>query len=210
MLQGLNAMQKDLMETLIKGGAGIKSVNFMITGATPTPRSPEEADQPFLFGYTRDFEQTQRDLMAALDTGSSVIIGFVPVNARGMVLPGHEITLAGYEQDAKTGEVRFITFDSDDNNPDKVMRSARDLIPRIHHAGLPQPIAQRIEADMKQSPGYFRPNAQDRAHFKPVPVAADPMPAEALAQALPTIPGAPATNTPFPGTGSPMPWIPRP
>lgn len=204
MLQGLNAAQKDLMETLIKGGGGVKSVNLMITAASQTPRSPQDVGQPFLYGYTRSFEQTQRDIMQALDMGEYVIIGFVPVSAGGMILPGHEITLAGYEQDAKTGDVRFIVFDSDDNNPQKVVKAARDLIPRIHHAGMPMAIARRIEAEMKQSPGYFRPNAEDGARFKPVSVSNDPLPPDAMTQILPQ--DAPSFSPFAPGSPVMPPW----
>ena len=52
------------------------------------------------------------------------------------VLGGHEITVIGSKRDAK-GNLNFICNDTDDNYSGPVVISSKDLIPKIHHAGIP-------------------------------------------------------------------------
>lgn len=83
----------------------------------------------------------------------------------------HEVTVVGYERDKKTGEIMFILADSDDDNPVLVKRSARELIPQIHHAGLPVKMAQKILAQMNAKPEnqYLIPDQADAKRFHVIP-----------------------------------------
>lgn len=92
-----------------------------------------------LTGYTTDFETIKKNIMDSLSIGENVIIGYTEVDETKQVINGHEITIIGAVKD-KSGELIFICNDTDDNNPNPIAYPAKTLIPKIHHAGLPQQV----------------------------------------------------------------------
>ena len=75
--------------------------------------------------------------------GYNVIIGYTwPDPDNDNKLAGHEITIVGTRED-KNGETIFICQDSDDNISKPIEMKESFLIPKIHHAGLPEEIASR-------------------------------------------------------------------
>lgn len=103
-------------------------------------------------GYECDFQTTEQQIIDTLKRNQNVIIGItyfekdkdepdksIPENT---IAGGHEITIVGYKK-AKNGETVFICQDSDDDVNMPVMYPASWLLPRLHHAGLPDDIAER-------------------------------------------------------------------
>jgi hypothetical protein len=92
-----------------------------------------------LIGYNKDFNTIQKNILDSLTMGENVIIGYTQTDKDKKVINGHEITILGALKDKK-GNLIFICNDTDDNNPNPIAYPASYLIPKIHHAGLPQKI----------------------------------------------------------------------
>lgn len=103
-----------------------------------------------LIGYETDLATTKRHLLEALDEGENVILGYTQTDANNIILNGHEITVVDYKTDSK-GRVTFICNDTDDNNPRPIEYSEDYLLPKIHHAALPQHI---VEKDLNIVPSW--------------------------------------------------------
>ena len=103
-----------------------------------------------LVGYETDFNTIKRQLTEAIDMGEHVILGYTYVDQNNIIIGGHEITLVGYKEGAD-GKLTFICNDTDDNIPRAIEYSEDYLLPKIHHAGLPEQIAAR---DMKYTPAW--------------------------------------------------------
>ena len=96
-----------------------------------------------LAGYEKDFATIKKELLDTLALGHNIIIGYTwPNPENGNRLDGHEITIVGTKT-GKNGETIFICQDSDDNLDRPIEMSESYLLPKIHHAGLPEEIASR-------------------------------------------------------------------
>lgn len=96
-----------------------------------------------LAGYEKDFATIKKELMDTLAMGHNIIIGYTwPDPDNDNKLAGHEITIVGTKTDAK-GETIFICQDSDDDVDKPIEMPESFLLPKIHHAGLPDEIASR-------------------------------------------------------------------
>jgi len=96
-----------------------------------------------LKGYEKDFATIKKELLDTLKMGHNIIIGYTwPDPENDNKLAGHEITIVGYKTNEK-GEGVFICQDSDDDIAAPVEMSEKFLLPKIHHAGLPDVIASR-------------------------------------------------------------------
>jgi len=74
------------------------------------------------------------------ESGQSVNISSQNVNAETKeIIGGHEITVIGTRTE-KNGNLVFICNDTDDNYSGPVEINAKDLIPKIHHAGIPNKV----------------------------------------------------------------------
>ncbi len=102
-------------------------------------------DNARLIGYETDFETMKRQIGDALNMGENVIIGYTQVDSNNEIINGHEITITGQKYD-KNGKLIFICNDTDDDNPHAIEYSAEYLLPKIHHAGLPQEV---VKEDVK-------------------------------------------------------------
>lgn len=98
-----------------------------------------------LTGYETDFKTMKKHITDSLAMGENVIIGYTQVDDSNTIINGHEITIIGAKQD-KNGKMTFICNDTDDNNPNPIEYSEDFLVPKIHHAGLPQAV---VEKDVK-------------------------------------------------------------
>lgn len=103
-----------------------------------------------LIGYETDLATMKRHLLEALNEGENVIIGYTQTDANNIIVNGHEITIVGYKTDNK-GKMTFICNDTDDNVPRAVEYSEDYLLPKIHHAALPQHI---VESDLNIVPNW--------------------------------------------------------
>lgn len=95
-----------------------------------------------LTGYETDFNTVKKHLLDSLAMGENVIIGYTQINNKNEVLNGHEITIIGARQE-KNGKLTFICNDTDDDNPNPIEYSEDYIIPKIHHAGLPQAVVEK-------------------------------------------------------------------
>ncbi len=90
-----------------------------------------------LIGYETSFDTMKKQITDALNLGENVIIGYTQVDNTNTIINGHEITITGVKTD-KNGKMIFICNDTDDNSPLPVEYSEDYLLPKIHHAALPQ------------------------------------------------------------------------
>lgn len=97
-----------------------------------------------LTGYTADFSKIKKQILESLAMGENVIIGYTQLDDTKKVINGHEITIIGAAKD-KEGNLIFICNDTDDNKPVPIVYRADELIPQIHHAGLPQEVVAKEE-----------------------------------------------------------------
>lgn len=98
-----------------------------------------------LVGYETDMNTLKRHLTTALDSGENVILGYTQTDSNNIIINGHEITVVGYKKNSN-GKLTFICNDTDDNLSRPVEYSEDYLLPKIHHAALPQQI---VAGDMK-------------------------------------------------------------
>ena len=103
-----------------------------------------------LTGYETDFDTMKRQLTEAIDMGEHVILGYTYLDQNNIIIGGHEITLVGYKKGAD-GKLTFVCNDTDDDMSRPIEYSEDYLLPKIHHAGLPEKIAAR---DMKYTPAW--------------------------------------------------------
>lgn len=92
-----------------------------------------------LVGYETDFNTMKKQITDALNLGENVIIGYTQVDNNNTIINGHEITIIGTKTD-KNGKLIFICNDTDDNISKPVEYSEDYLLPKIHHAALPQAV----------------------------------------------------------------------
>lgn len=96
-----------------------------------------------LAGWEKDLKTIKKELLDTLKMGHNVIIGYTwPDPENGNRLAGHEITIVGYKV-KPNGEGVFLCQDSDDNISAPIEMKESFLLPKIHHAGLPDSIASR-------------------------------------------------------------------
>ena len=96
-----------------------------------------------LVGYEKDFATIKKELLDTLKMGQNIIIGYTwPDPENNGVLAGHEITIVGYKTNSH-GEGVFICQDSDDDIAKPIEMKESFLLPKIHHAGLPDEIASK-------------------------------------------------------------------
>ena len=96
-----------------------------------------------LSGYTKDFGTIKKELLTTLKAGHNINIGYTwPDPSNGNRLAGHEITIVSYKINPN-GELIFICQDSDDDKSEPIEMSEKELLPKIHHAGIPEAIANK-------------------------------------------------------------------
>lgn len=92
-----------------------------------------------LIGYETDFNTMKKQITDALNMGENVIIGYTQVDKDNTIINGHEITIIGTKTD-KNGKMIFVCNDTDDNVAKPIEYSEDYLLPKIHHAALPQAV----------------------------------------------------------------------
>lgn len=117
-------------------------------------------DNLVVTGYECDFATTKQQILDTLKRDQNVIIGITffekdkeqpdPNRPADAIAGGHEITIVGARTD-KNGETIFICQDSDDEVNMPIEYPESWLLPRLHHAGLPEDIAERTMPDTKEN-----------------------------------------------------------
>lgn len=136
--EGLTEFEKNFLESVMDDEPKVSIVYQNID------------DDQKLQSYNFDHKETESHLLESLKSGSNVIIGIIEFDQDKKVLGGHEITVIGAKKDAK-GNVNFICNDTDDNYSGPIMISSKDLVPKIHHAGIP---AKLVDLPKQEDMGY--------------------------------------------------------
>jgi len=128
--KGLIEFEKTFTESVVEDKNKI-SVTYQIVD-----------DNAKLTGYETDFKTIKKHITDSLAMGENVIIGYTQTDASNTIINGHEITIVGAKE-GKDGKLTFTCNDTDDNNPKSIEYSEDYLIPKIHHAGLPQAVVEK-------------------------------------------------------------------
>ena len=96
-------------------------------------------DNGKLIGYECEQSETLQHIQDTLNNGDNVIIGYTYCDKDNNVIGGHEITIIGIETDKK-GNKFFICNDTDDGISAPVTYPVAELLPKIHHAGIPKSV----------------------------------------------------------------------
>lgn len=99
-------------------------------------------DNAKLTGYETDFNTMKKHILDSLAMGENVIVGYTQTDNANTIINGHEITIIGVKKD-RNDKLIFICNDTDDDNPNPVEYSEDYIIPKIHHAGLPQKVVEK-------------------------------------------------------------------
>ena len=92
-------------------------------------------------GYETDFNTMKNQIISALAMGENVIIGYTQTDETNKIINGHEITITGVKQD-RNGQLQFICNDTDDDYSGSIVYTEDYLLPKIHHAALPQSVVE--------------------------------------------------------------------
>ena len=159
-----------------ENGESYSITTFQVLAPPPNPTHETENDQ-YLYGYVRSFEQIQDALLASLKAGKEVIISKSFALGNGYCLPGHEVKIKAFQYLASTQPntpmaLYFGMADSDDDAKGLKWESARELVPLIHHASLPESIAKPLWRDILAHPyNLLIPDEQDARNFQLMPMA---------------------------------------
>lgn len=145
---GLIEFEKTFIETIAEN----KSTTSMLY---------QQVDEnSVITGYECDFATTKAQLIDTLKRDQNIIIGITyletdkeqpdPNRPSNAIAGGHEITIIGAKT-AKNGETIFICQDSDDEINAPIELPESWLLPRLHHAGLPEDIAERTIKETKEN-----------------------------------------------------------
>ena len=136
--KGLTQIEKNFVETMVEPESKKISVTYQ-----------EVDDNLKLTGYAIDFETTKKHIKDSLRQGYNVIIGMTDIDKNKNIVGGHEITIIGTEK-GKNGVNYFICNDTDDDYYGPTRMKESELIPKIHHAGIPMNV---LGAEQVNSPG---------------------------------------------------------
>ncbi len=121
--RGLTAVEKNFVEQIIEDKNKV-TVTYQVI------------DENNILKDKGDYNQKIEHLIKSLNKGANVIVGITYWDKNNLVTNGHELTVVGYKNN-KNKELVFILNDTDDEYQKPVEMKAKDLIPRIHHAGIP-------------------------------------------------------------------------
>lgn len=96
-------------------------------------------DSGKLIGYECEQQETLAHIENTLKQGDNVIIGYTYCDEENNVIGGHEITIIGIETDRK-GQKHFVCNDTDDGISAYIKYPVAELLPKIHHAGIPKAV----------------------------------------------------------------------
>jgi hypothetical protein len=180
--QGITPDELQVIQRINTGtGEPYSIVNFQVFGPPANATHETENDQ-YLYGYVRSFEQIQQALTSSLNDGKEVIISKTFALPNGFCLPGHEVKIKTFKlmpslQPNNPPELFFGLADTDDHAKGLQWESARELIPSLHHALLPEGIAQQLWQDILLNPqNLLVPDETDAKQFKLIPIATSPPP----------------------------------
>lgn len=160
--KGLYADEEILMQSILDDDVNWRNVEVQQLG-----NDPNTSNGSVLLGYKRSFEQTTHDILQTLWQGHAPVVGINFMDDEGYVRGGHIIKIGGYQVDPANHELWLLVSDSQDTHKGYVPKRASELIPMIHHMGLPDAIADNAETQIAANGPYaiLLPDASDAQHF---------------------------------------------
>ncbi len=157
-ITGLGETEKTFIETIAEN----KSTTSMVY---------QDVDENLtVTGYNCDFKTEKEQIIDTLKRGQNVIIGITFFESdkdmpdlsksQNSIAGGHEITIVDQKTD-RNGKTIFVCQDSDDEVNAPVEYPEDWLLPRIHHAGLPEDIAARTINEDKELWQYSLANYKE-------------------------------------------------
>lgn len=138
--RGLTEFEKSMAEAVVDDNGGKSSVTYQIVD-----------DNAFLVGYNKSYQDTLMDIINSLKAGFNVIVGITETDANAQITGGHEVTIVG-SKFGVDGKLYFICNDTDDNVSAPIELLAEEVIPKIHHAGIPNVVLKRQPQAPQQKP----------------------------------------------------------
>ena len=83
-----------------------------------------------------DYETMESQIANAVLKGENVLIGCVDTDENGRIVNGHEMTITGIYS-TPNGETVFACNNTASNSTEPTMIRAKNLLPKLHHAELP-------------------------------------------------------------------------
>ncbi len=123
--KGLTESEKNFAETIVDSESRKTSITYQ-----------DVDDDAKLTGFNFDYNTTLNHLLKSLKRDTNIIIGITEIDNDRSIIGGHEITVIGAKQD-KNGNIIFVCNDTDDDYDGPIEMPAKELIPKIHHAGIP-------------------------------------------------------------------------
>ncbi|MGD9579901.1 MAG: hypothetical protein AB7V50_00875 [Vampirovibrionia bacterium] len=142
--RGLTEFEKSMTEAIVDDKGGISSVTYQ-----------QVDDNAFLVAYNKDYQSTLMEIINSLKAGFNVVIGITETDSKAQIIGGHEITVVGSEVDIN-GKLIFICNDTDDDKDEPIRIPAEELIPKIHHAGIPNIVLKQTPQQPVQQPIYIQ------------------------------------------------------
>lgn len=130
--RGLTAVEKNFVEQIVEDKNKVTITYQLI-------------DDDNILQDKGDYNQKVEHLVQSLNHGSNVIVGITYWDKNNRVTNGHELTVVGYKHN-QNKELVFILNDTDDEYQKPIEMKAKELIPRIHHAGIP---GELLSSDFK-------------------------------------------------------------
>lgn len=138
--RGLTEFEKNFAEAIIDDNGGKTSVTYQIVD-----------DNAYLVGYNKNYSATLMDIVNSLKAGFNVIAGITEIDANAKIIGGHEITIVASKV-GQDGKLYFVCNDTDDDVDVPIEISADELIPKVHHAGIPNVILDPNNQAVGQKP----------------------------------------------------------
>ena len=122
---GLSSFEKNFTESIATGKLKT-DVTYQILDETGK-----------ITGRSCDYQTMENQIVTALQTGENVIVGCVDTNEQGQVINGHEITITNVYS-TPNGDTVFACNNTGNDSDEPSYLLAKNLLPKIHHAGLPK------------------------------------------------------------------------
>lgn len=123
--RGLTEFEKNFAEAVVDDNGGKTSVTYQNVD-----------DNAYLVGYNKNHSETLMEIVNSLKAGFNVIAGITETDKTSKIIGGHEITIVASKV-GQDGKLYFVCNDTDDDMDVPIEMSADELIPKIHHAGIP-------------------------------------------------------------------------
>ena len=120
---GLTEFEKTFVESVVGNDGEKTSVVY------------QNVTDNILQGYFHGPDVVEKNILDTLASNKNVIIGITETDENKKIIGGHEITIIGAKK--HDGELYFVCNDTDDDHTGAIEIKAADLIPKIHHAGIP-------------------------------------------------------------------------